>query len=79
MFHHIIFIVSYYDGTDEQNVSFQQPKHPVGNTPAYSSFSALSNPKRPLLPGITIITNILMKVIILSLLMASLHHNAPDK
>ena len=44
--------VSYYDGTDEQNTSFQQSKHPVGNTPAYSSFSALSNPKRPLLPGI---------------------------
>jgi len=41
---------SYYDGTDEQGTSLQPPKHPVGNTPAYSSFSALSNPKRPLLP-----------------------------
>lgn len=62
MFHFWIILtfhlssVSYYDGTEEHaTTSFQQPRNPVGNTPAYSSFSALSSQKRPLLQGIVFV------------------------
>ena len=45
------FIVSLYDGTDVQNDSFNATKPAASNTPAYTSFSAVANAKKPLLPG----------------------------